>query len=216
MNTLQPYPVQWIDRWQLADGAWVTVRPVLPQDHLLERLFVARGMSAQSRYQRFHTGLRELPETVAHYLTDVDHEHHFALVVEHFGPGGHAQVADARFVRDPGHPRSSEFALAVADTWQGLGLGRRLLGTLLQAARQQGLDSLYGDVMRDNQAMLGLARSLGFRRSPHPDDARLLRLQHTLHDADHPTTMPTGPRTPHPAGAPAADPHRHRSPAAGW
>ena len=108
MNTLQPYPVQWIDRWQLADGAWVTVRPVLPQDHLLERLFVARGMSAQSRYQRFHTGLRELPETVAHYLTDVDHEHHFALVVEHFGPGGHAQVADARFVRDPGHPRSSE------------------------------------------------------------------------------------------------------------
>lgn len=214
MNTvLQAYPSHWIDHWQLADGARLTVRPVRPQDQELEHRFVALGMTAQSRYQRFHHGLRELPEAVARYLTDIDYAQHFALVVEHFGPLGHAQVADARFVRDPQHPDRSEFALAVADAWQGRGLGRRLLGLLLQAARQQGQQLLYGDVMRDNHAMLDLARSMGFHRGMHPDDARLLRLHLPL----TPVTLappPTAPRTPHPAGGPAAGPRHRRSPAA--
>ncbi len=211
-NTLRNYPVQWIDRWQLASGQWVTVRPVLPQDHLLERSFVAQGMTAQSRYQRFQIGLRELSDDVAHYFTEIDYERHFALVVEHFGASGHVQVADARFVRDPQRPLASEFGIAVADDWQGLGLGRRLLQTLLSAARAQGLQTLYGDVLRDNLPMLTLALSLGFTRQAHPDDARLVRLERAPDAPD----AATGLRTPRPADARAAGPHRRQNPAAGW
>ena len=213
ITTPHPYPVQWIDRWQLADGQWVTVRPVLPQDHMRSRSFVAHGLTAGSRYQRFQTGLRELPDTLARYLTEVDHDQHFALVVETLGDAGSLQIADARFVRDPQQSSASEFGLAVADDWHGLGLGRRLLKTLLVAAGTQGLQTLYGDVLRDNQAMLGLARSLGFERTPHPDDSRLVRVQRAPDSAARATTRP---RTPHPEAASAAGPHHRQSPAACW
>ena len=206
------YPVQWIDRWELADGQRVTVRPVLPQDRLLEHHFVAQGLTARSRYLRFQTGLRELPEPLAHYLTEIDYEHHFALVVETFGTSGQVQIADARFVRDPQQPHASEFALAVADQWQGLGLGGRLLDTLLAAACAQGLHWLYGDVLRDNTAMPGLARATGFARKAHPDDSRLVRVRRAPGCAD----APTGLRTPHPAAASAAGPHHRQNPAACW
>jgi acetyltransferase len=206
-DTLHNYPVEWIDRWQLAHGQRVTVRPVLPQDLLLEHNFVAHGMTARSRYQRFQVGLRELPEGVAHYLTEIDYERHFALVVERSVAAGRVLIADGRFVRDPQRPRVSEFALAVADDWQGLGLGRRLLQTLLAAARVQGLDMLYGDALRDNAPMLALTRSMGFARQTHPDDARLVRVHRA--PSNPATDVPSGPPVAR-GQMPAVEPHWHR------
>ena len=49
-----------IEEWSLEDGRSVTIRPVLPQDDRLAQAFV-RGMSAQSRYNRFLVALQELP-----------------------------------------------------------------------------------------------------------------------------------------------------------
>lgn len=171
------YPVQWIDRWVLPGGKTVTVRPVLPQDDGLALDFVAVGMSTRSRYQRFMMGLRVLPASMARYLTDIDYQSHFALIVETFENSVQQQVAEARFVRsnDAGLA-SAEFAIAVADQWQALGLGRRLLKLTMAAAASQGIETLYGDVLRDNPAMLQLARSCGFGISTHPNEPRLLRV----------------------------------------
>ena len=55
IDALHPYPVEWIDRWQLSNGKAVTVRPVLPQDQPMEHEFVAQGLTSQSRYQRFQS-----------------------------------------------------------------------------------------------------------------------------------------------------------------
>lgn len=180
-----PYPVRWIDRWTLPDGRAVTVRPVLAQDLQLESEFVARGLTAQSRYLRFQTGLRELPPALAQYLTDVDYHDHFALVAESFEGGTHVQVGDARFVRDGAVPDRAEFAIAVADAWQGLGLGERLLRRILEVAQANQVSAVFGDVLHANTPMLKLAQRLGFRAGRHPDDARLARLVRTL-DGDAP------------------------------
>ena len=183
IDALHPYPVEWIDRWQLSNGKAVTVRPVLPQDQPMEHEFVAQGLTSQSRYQRFQSGLRELPPSVARYFTDIDYQDHFALIAESFEDLVHVQVGDARFVRDGMSEHSAEFGIAVADAWQGLGLGKRLLQTTVAAARAHGITHLYGDVLRDNLAMLALVRASGFSSRRHPDDARLVRVQRVLEDA---------------------------------
>lgn len=211
-TTSARYPVQWIDRWVLPDGKTVTVRPVLPQDDALALDFVAQHMSTRSRYQRFMMGLRVLPASMARYLTDIDYQTHFALIVETFDKGVQQQVAEARFVRPDGTlATSAEFAIAVADEWQGLGLGRRLLKTMIAAASDQGIETLYGDVLRDNPAMLQLARSCGFDVGTHPDEPRLLRVQRAGRQP-----QPTAPRRRRPANCGAWDRLRCQNPAAGW
>jgi acetyltransferase len=57
----------------------------------------------------------------------------------------------------------------VADAWQGRGIGSRLLGKLVEAARRHGIKRLYGDILAMNRPMLELARKLGFRLSRHED-----------------------------------------------
>lgn len=206
------YPVQWIDRWVLPDGKTVTVRPVLPQDETLALDFVAQRMSTRSRYQRFMMGMRVLPVSMARYLTDVDYQTHFALIVETFDKGVQQQVAEARFVRSDCTPNmTAEFAIAVADEWQGLGLGRRLMKTMITVAATQGIETLHGDVLRDNPAMLQLARSCGFDVGTHPDEPRLLRVQR----AGNPPQV-TAPRRRRPANCGVWGRHRCQSPAAGW
>ncbi|HSV54210.1 MAG TPA: GNAT family N-acetyltransferase [Burkholderiaceae bacterium] len=180
MDPLPRYPVEWIDRFQLANGAWVTLRPVLPQDDEIERLFIANGLTSQSRYLRFQNGLRELPEAVLQSFTHIDYHDHFALIAESFDGGQHLQVADVRFVREAGTEGAAEFGIAVADAWQGQGLASRLLRSMVLAARAEGIAQLYGDVLRSNVRMLALAKAHGFATRRHPDDATLVRVQRSL------------------------------------
>ena len=180
MDAAVRYPVEWIDRFQLPDGDWITLRPVLPQDDVQAREFVAHGLTSQSRYLRFLVGLSELPEALTQAFTHIDYHDHFALVAESFAGGQQTQVGDARFVRVGGAPEVAEFGIAVGDAWAGLGIGGRLLRTLIAAARAQGVTHLYGDVLRANAPMLALARANGFGEQRHPDDARLVRVRRLL------------------------------------
>lgn len=160
-------------RWALAGGRIAHLRPLRPGDVGAEEAFF-NGLSLDSRHQRFHLGLRELSPALLKLLTDVDQRLHRAWVVEADEPG-RPVIADARFVCDPAQPAVAEFALAVADDWQGRGLGRRLLAHLIADASSLGVQRLYGDVLAGNRRMLGLMRELGARLTTHPDGAQLVR-----------------------------------------
>ena len=190
IDTAIRYPVEWIDRFQVADGRWVTLRPVLPQDDAQERDFVAHGLTSRSRYLRFQGGFAMLPEALLRSFTHVDYRNHFALVAESFPGGKQTQVGDARFVRDGAAPGSAEFGIAVADAWHGLGIGKRLLCQLIVAARSQGVEQLYGDVLYGNKALLAMARSCGFAVRRHPEEARLVRVERPLAVAVAPDLVP--------------------------
>lgn len=159
-----------IDRVELDDGRSVIVRPVLPRDAQAEQAFLA-GLSAATRRRRFHLAVNELPPALLREFTEVDQFSHVALVAATVGAdGAPALVADARYVIDGARARA-DFAVAVADAWQGIGLGEALLRRLLQQARRSGIRRLGGDVQVDNDPMLRLARKLGARIHRVPGDA---------------------------------------------
>ncbi len=168
------YPSALIDRLVLDDGRTVTVRPVLPQDAEAEQSFVA-ALSPASRRERFHLTLNMLPESVLKQFTEIDYRTHIALVAEATGDGDEPiLVADARYVRGA-DPAVAEFALVVADAWQGVGLGSALLRRLVQHARRNGVARLQGELLVSNAAMATLARRFGARLSFVAGDATLLR-----------------------------------------
>jgi len=172
--SIHHYPTQLIDVWHCADGRRVTVRPILPQDAEPSQAFVRR-LSRESRRRRFLGTLTELAPSTLERLTHVDYRHHLALVAEIASDGDAVLIGEARYACADDVP-GAEFALAVADEWQGQGVGTRLLASLLGAARDAGFRCLFGDVLQDNEPMLRLARRAGFRAGPHPDDDRLLRV----------------------------------------
>lgn len=160
------------DRLTLADGRSLRVRPVGPQDAGAEQAFVA-GLSPIARFRRFHFGLNELPAALLRAFVSADQQSHVALVAETIED--RRIVADARYVLD-GTTRTGEFAIAVSDDWQGLGLGSRLMRRLASQARRAGLARLCGDVLADNEPMLALMRRLDARLAPDPEDSSLYRV----------------------------------------
>ncbi|MGE5337264.1 MAG: acyl carrier protein, partial [Gemmatimonadota bacterium] len=82
------------------NGTMVTVRQVRPDDIALEADFV-RHLSADARYQRFMSTLRELPEKKLHYLTEVDQVRHVALAATVDRDGREVLVGVVRYIVDP-------------------------------------------------------------------------------------------------------------------
>jgi len=174
----------------LVDGRCARVRPVHPGDAAAEQAFVA-ALSPDSRRRRFHGALNRLPAAVVEAMTVVDFRRHVAWVVEAgCADGGPTRlVADARFVREQeagaeadgavaGDPQdAAEFAIAVADDWQGMGLGRLLLQRLAAHARALGIEVLHGSVLVDNAPMLALMRRLGATAHGDPLDATIVRVR---------------------------------------
>jgi len=177
--TIARYPVHLIDVVRLIDGSRITIRPTLPQDLELQREFF-RSLSTEGRYRRFMVPLNELPEVVAQRFISIDYRSHVALLAEVFDDGREIMIGEARYVLDEHDPATSEFALAVADDWQGRGIGRVLLARLEREAAASGIRRMLADTLYDNKAMRALAASSGYTVKANREDARLVRLEKQL------------------------------------
>jgi acetyltransferase len=172
------YPAELIDVVRLAGGERVVVRPVLPQDEDLTKAFF-RNLSAPARYDRFMTSMRELPSELSRRFTQIDYADHLALVAEVFVDGRETVIAEARYVRRP--DRSvAEFAVSVAEPWQGKRLASLLLGKLSCRAAAGGVRRMVGETLATNAKMISLARKAGFTVAPSPDVRGLMLLERVL------------------------------------
>lgn len=164
-----PEPLDFSDCFVAGDTP-VRIRLIRPDDRDREMAFV-RGLSARSRYYRFHAALRELTPELLERFTHLDYPDHLALVALVDTPGGEQQIGVARYVREPGSD-SAEIAIVVADAWQGKGIATRLLTDLRTLAQQVGVRRLVASVLRENGRMLSLVRHLGFEGEPSGGDPR--------------------------------------------
>jgi acetyltransferase len=173
-HPIPTYPIQ----ATLRDGTQVTIRPIGPQDAQREQAFV-RGLSPESRYFRFMNTLRELSPEMLDRFTHPDAAREIVLVALANEGTESKQVGVARCAaRAEGN--GCEFALVVADAWQGRGLGSRLMRELIAAARARGVRRIQGEVLASNLRMLELMHSLEFDIATAPEDARVRRVVKSL------------------------------------
>ena len=172
------YPAELIDVVRVAGGKRVVVRPVLPQDEDLTKAFF-RDLSAPARYDRFMTSMRELPAELMQRFTQIDYADHLALVAEVFVDGRETVIAEARYVRGA-DPTVAEFAVSVAEAWQGNKLASLLLGKLACRAAAAGVRRIVGETLATNARMISLARKAGFTLRPSPDVRGLMLLEKEL------------------------------------
>lgn len=148
------------ETWQLADGTAVLLAPIRAEEAELLQDFV-RTLSVESRAKRFFAALPELTPKLLERATRIDYRQHSGWLTKIVVNGAEQVIGWAEYVADAAGEQG-EFALVVADAWQGRGLGRRLMDQLIAWASAAGLRVLTGSVLATNDAMLNLARTLGF------------------------------------------------------
>ncbi len=166
---------QYSDVIQARDGAAVTVRFLEAADaEALQNYF--RGLSTGSRYNRFLGAVRELPPTVLDHFTHIGESNGFSVVATMQVDGFTTLVGEARYAFHD-DAASLEFGLSVDDRWHGHGIGAAMLRNLECRAAALGAVSVYGDTLRSNEAMIGLARKSGYGFVASPDDWKLVRFE---------------------------------------
>ena len=140
----------------LRDGSTLTIRPVRVEDAVeLGRFFST--LSLESRVFRFFAAVANADSSIQR-MVNVNYTSNYGLVAV---AGAMAQiVGHAMYVEIA--PRKAEMALAVADAYQGRGLGTILLGQLAEAAATAGFDMFEAVVRPENHRMLQMLRESGF------------------------------------------------------
>jgi acetyltransferase len=155
-------------------GRAVTLRTLRREDHDIELAFVS-GLSPETRHNRLLGGAVRITREYIDRLTSVDLARDMALAAVVMHDDHEALIGVARYVLDA-DGRGCEFALVVADAWQGHGIGKRMMAKLIAIARARGLARIYGDVLSTNQDMLEFCRKLGFRPARLPEDPTVTRV----------------------------------------
>jgi len=128
------------------------IRAIRPDDKQALRDGIKRA-SPKSAYHRFFQQKLDLSDKELVYFTEVDFEHHVALVA--IIPADRTYVGVGRYVvlKDvPG--KIAEVAFAVDDEYRGRGIATLLLQHLTEIARAAGLSEFQATVLADNESML--------------------------------------------------------------
>lgn len=159
------------DHWiePLEDGRYVLIRPLRPNDRSLESAFI-RGLSPQSLRGRFMEEFREPSKALLDQLMATDGKDSLALIALVHDDGALKEVGISRY-SSIDLAGQCECAVTVADGWQHLGLGTKLMQHLIHQARRHRFRRMVSFDAASNESMRELARDIGFHRAADPDDA---------------------------------------------
>lgn len=154
----------------IAGLAGAVLRPVRQSDRQAVEAFFAR-LSPEDMRMRFFAPLRTVPRATLARLMELDGAREMALALE-LAPGEFAGIA--RLSAEPGLARA-EFAVAVRSDLKRRGIGRLLMARILDHARARGIGEVTGSILRENVAMVALARALGFAIEDEPGATAMVR-----------------------------------------
>jgi acetyltransferase len=161
---ISPYPQQYEEPHVHTDGLDLCIRPIKPEDApLLEDLF--DQLSPTSIYHRFFAPLNALPHDMLVRFTQIDYDREIALVAIDRQDEREQMPGVGRIIGGP-DGRRGEFAVLVADAWQGKGIGAELLMRVLRIMQARGMERVWGTALAENLQMAALARKLGFAVHP--------------------------------------------------
>jgi GNAT superfamily N-acetyltransferase len=169
--------------WQELEGTSPerVTRTLSLADIAAYKAFVS-ALSAQTKYQRTLGGA--VTPSEAQYIQLLSPKPPLEIVLGTFmgnellAVGRFAPMLDAKKMNSL---QTSEFAITVADAWQGMGLGTSLLKQLKVVAAKAGYEQMMAWVFADNVGMISLAQSQGFLIVADQEaDAGVRRLQCSL------------------------------------
>jgi acetyltransferase len=164
---IRPYPDEYIQETVLKDGARVLLRPIRPEDEPMWHALL-KNCSQRSIWMRFRYLFKETTHEMATRFCFVDYDRTMAIVAEIGTDSARELIGVARLVADADH-RDAEFAILVADAWQGRGLGTLLTDFCFKICRRWGIERVLVETTTDNQRMQSILRHHDFEQRKASD-----------------------------------------------
>lgn len=175
---IHPYPSHLVSQFQLPGGSYATIRPIRPEDAQMEQAFV-RKLSQEAKHFRFMESIHELSREMLVRFTQLDYSRELAFIATTKQGEREIGLGVARYFTNP-DGESGEIALVVADDWQNLGLGTRLMCCIIEAAQEKNFEVLEGEVLANNVKMLHLMKKLGFVQQTKSDEPGIVLVTKVL------------------------------------
>jgi|JFJP01.1.fsa_nt_gi acetyltransferase len=166
---ISPYPFWQEKTFRLKDGTELFFRPVRPSD-AQQMIDLFDDLSPETIYLRFFSPIKRISRSMLIKLTQIDYDREIALLA-FAGPEQERKLLGvARIIFLP-DGKQAEFAIVLADAWQGKGIGKTLLHHALVCAVSYGIEEVWGSVISTNTGMIRLGESLGFNIKRDMDSA---------------------------------------------
>jgi acetyltransferase len=166
---IRPYPKEWERHLTLRDGSTILVRPVRPEDEPLYGPFFA-GVNEHDLRMRFFAPVKDFSHAFIIRFTQIDYARAMAFIAIEESSG--AMLGVVRLHANANYD-AGEYAILLRSDVKGRGLGWQLMQLIIEYARAEHIGVIEGQVLRENTAMLGMCRDLGFTIKPDPDDGEI-------------------------------------------
>jgi len=171
---IAPYPNEYEFNDQLKDGREVLIRPIRPEDeNLHHELF--KSLSRQTNYFRFFSYRRHLTHEQAARFTQIDYDREMAIIALIEDNGRERSIGVNRLTYQA-RTDQHEFAIVIADEFQGTGVGTILMRRLLEIARDRKIKQIIGIVLSENLKMIKFCRDFGFEVADQDGNSITFRL----------------------------------------
>ncbi len=141
----------------------LAIRPIRPDDKARLQEFFG-SLSPSTVALRFLGAKKVLSPAELAFFTEVDFAHHVALVATVTEGDNQRIIGTARFVilrDDYGASDRAEYAITLADEFQGMGVGRLLFLHLTQMAWARGVRTVELLISAGNTKMLNMVKHFG-------------------------------------------------------
>lgn len=179
--SIPPYPFKYEKNITLKNGTEIHIRPVRGEDESAMRVFF-ESLSEESVFYRFGQRRINMPHTNLARFCQVDYDRDLAFLAVARGQE-EVVIGDMQLHRFV-DLENAEFSLTVADTWQGLGIGRILMDYCIAVARDVGIKTLWMDVIKDNWRMIKFGNKYNFKRLPGVDKDDMVEMILDIHSSD--------------------------------
>ena len=157
---ISPYPKKYEQLWTMRDGRQILLRPIKPEDEpLWDEMF--QTFSEQSIRYRFFQIIKDTPHETRVRYCNIDYDREIAIVPELTEDGKRKILGVVRVGIEP-NGKAGEIAFIVADPWQCLGLGTKMVDYAIEIAKDMKIETLYAIMLADNLRAISLMKKMGF------------------------------------------------------
>jgi acetyltransferase len=157
---ISPYPKRYETVWMMRDGRTVLLRPIKPEDEPMW-LEMFQNFSDESVRYRFFTIIKDTPHEVRVRYCNIDYDREIGIVAELSEEGRRQILGVVRLIIES-DGKNGEIAFIVADPWQGLGLGTKMVDYMIEICKDKGLETVYAFMLPDNYRAIRLLKKMGF------------------------------------------------------